>query len=97
MNKKWLAGALSMMILGGAVAGAVNHPAFAAAPNVAKKVIDQPVDNKDQEQKGNDSEVADSVEQANLAKEAKITQQQSIDIAVKKVAGTLVKSELDES
>ncbi len=96
MNKKWMAGVLSMMILGGAVAGAVNHPAFAAAPEAVKKVIAQHADKKDQEQDDNDREVKDSVEQAHLAKEAKITEQQSIDIATKEVAGTVVKSELEE-
>lgn len=95
MNKKWMAGVLSAMILGSAIAGAVNHPAFAAAPEKAKKVIAQHI-NKDQEQEDNDREVADSVKQANLAKMAKITQQQSIDIATKKVVGTIVKSELED-
>jgi uncharacterized membrane protein YkoI len=96
MNKKWMAGVLSMMILGGAVAGAANHPAFAAAPKTAKKVIAQNVDKADQEQADNDREVADGVEKANLAKEAKITQQQSMDIATKEVAGTAVKAELED-
>lgn len=95
MNKKWMAGALSMMILGGAMAGAVNHPAVAAVPETAKKVISQQAGKEDPE-RDNDREVADSVEQANLAKEAKITQQQSIDIATKEVAGTVVKSELED-
>ncbi|XEQ93592.1 putative protein YkoJ [Sporomusa carbonis] len=96
MNKKWMAGVLSAMILGGAVAGGVNHPAFAAAPEAAKKVIAQQIDKEDQEQKDNDREVADSVEQANLAKEAKLTQQQSVDIAMKRVNGTVVKTELED-
>ena len=96
MNQKLMAGVLSMMILVGAVTGAVNHPAFAAAPEAVKKVIAQHTDKQDQEQKDNDREVADDVEQANLVKEAKITPQQSIDIATKKVAGTVVKSELED-
>lgn len=96
MNKKWMAGVLSAMILGGAMAGAVNHPAFAAAPEAAKKVIAQHIDKDDQEQEDNDREVADSVEQANLAKKAKITQQQSIDIAMKQVTGTVAKTELED-
>ena len=40
--------------------------------------------------------MADSVEQANFAKVAKITSQQGIGIAMKEVAGTLVKSELED-
>lgn len=92
MKKKWMAGVLSMMILGGVMAGLVNHPAFAAE----KTVIAQHIDKKDHEQKDNDGEVADSVEQANFAKVAKITSQQGIGIAMKEVAGTLVKSELED-
>jgi uncharacterized membrane protein YkoI len=96
MNKKWMAGVLSMMILGGATVGAANHPAFAAAPEAVKKVISQHIDKEDQEQEDNDREVSDGAEQANLAKEAKITEQQGKDIATKKVAGTVVKSELED-
>lgn len=96
MNKKWMAGILSAMILGGGVTGAVNHPAFAAAPKAAKKIISQHIDKKDQEQEDNDREVADNIEQANLAKVATITQKQSVEIATKQVNGNVVKTELED-
>ena len=41
MKKRWMAAALSMMIVGGAVAGVANHPVFAAAPQAAKTLIKQ--------------------------------------------------------
>jgi uncharacterized membrane protein YkoI len=96
MKKKWMAAALSMMVAGGVVAGVTNHPAFAAAPQTAKTSIKQHVDKADQDGQDNDKEVADSVEQAQLAKKATITQQQSIDIATKQVAGSVLKSELED-
>ena len=78
MKKKWMAAALSMMVAGGVVAGVANHPAFAAAPQAAKTLVKRHIDKADQEEQDNDKEVADSMEQAQLAKKATITQQQSI-------------------
>ena len=63
-----MAAALSMMVAGGVVAGVTNHPAFAAAPQAAKTLIKQHVDKADQDEQDNDKEVADHVEQAQLAK-----------------------------
>lgn len=96
MKKKWMAAALSMMVAGGVVAGVTSHPAFAAAPQAAKTLIKQHVDKADQDEQDNDEEVADNVEQAQLAKKATISQQQSIDIATKQVAGSVLKSELED-
>lgn len=36
MKQKLMAAALSIMVLGGAVAEAINHPAFAAVPQAAR-------------------------------------------------------------
>jgi len=97
MKKKFMPCVLSMIILTGTTVGLANHLVFAAVPETNyDKVIIQHLDKHTKEQKENDREVADIIEQANLANDAKITQQQSIYIATKEVAGTVLKSALED-
>lgn len=96
-NRKWLATALSIIILGGGAAGIATGSVHAAVQNPVKQVAaDYEKEDQDQARQDNDQEVADNVEQAQLAKQAAITQQQAIDIALKSVNGSAVKAELND-
>lgn len=92
-NRKWLASALSIIILGGGAAGIAGNVVHAAVPGPVKQVVAKYTEPAEQDK---DQEVADDVEQAQLAQQATITKEQSIDIAMKQVAGSVIKAELED-
>lgn len=92
-NKKWLASALSILLLGSGAAGIATNAVHAAAPTPVKQMVSQSTEADKQD---NDQEVADDVEQAQLAQQATLTKEQSIAIALKQVDGSIVKTELED-
>lgn len=79
MNKKFLVPALAATILGGGVAGSVLNLSAFATGNTDSA----------------QTEVSEKDEQKQLEKEAKLTKQESIDIALKEVQGSASDVELE--
>jgi len=91
MNNKLMVGVLAFTLVAGGIVGATFLPSTNAATSAT--VVAGTSDNKDQVNQDNDEEVNDDAE--DIIPTPALSQQQSIDIAIKKTPGKVIDAKLE--
>jgi uncharacterized membrane protein YkoI len=102
MKKAWMASAFALTVIGGGLTFAHAQTTATNSPQNAVSVQNEVADKETADEQGTavsnteEQDINDQAEQAKLQQSAKITKQQSIELAFKSVQGAVQSAELND-